>query len=134
MPTYEYRCRDCQEQLEVVQSIHDPALTQCPSCGGQLRKLFGNVGVVFKGSGFYRTDNRAKSKAGSGAEPRKAEVKPDSGKSDSGKSEPGKSGSSAAETGKSEKPGGPSSGAPSTKAGATGSAGSSGSSPSAGAA
>lgn len=63
MPTYEYVCTECGEPLEVVQSIHDPALTECPRCQGRLRKLFGNVGVVFKGSGFYRTDSRGKKTA-----------------------------------------------------------------------
>lgn len=60
MPTYEYSCNDCGEELEVVQSIHDDSLTVCPNCGGPLRKHFGNVGVVFKGSGFYKTDSRDK--------------------------------------------------------------------------
>jgi putative FmdB family regulatory protein len=63
MPTYEYRCTECDTALEVVQSIHEPALTECPTCGGRLRKVFGNVGVVFKGSGFYRTDSRGKKAA-----------------------------------------------------------------------
>lgn len=72
MPTYEYRCRDCHAPLEVVQSIHDAALTECPQCHGTLRKVFSNVGVVFKGSGFYRTDNRSKTRA-SGSEPSKSE-------------------------------------------------------------
>lgn len=63
MPTYEYSCRDCGEPLEVVQSIHDDSLTTCPSCGGSLRKLFGNVGVVFKGSGFYKNDSRSTTKS-----------------------------------------------------------------------
>lgn len=63
MPTYEYRCTECDTPLEVVQSIHEPALTECPTCGGRLRKVFGNVGVVFKGSGFYRTDSRGKKTA-----------------------------------------------------------------------
>lgn len=63
MPTYEYVCTDCGEPLEVVQSIHDDALTECPNCGGKLRKVFGNVGVVFKGSGFYKTDSRKSGKA-----------------------------------------------------------------------
>ena len=61
MPTYEYVCTECDSPLEVVQSIHEPSLTECPQCQGRLRKVFGNVGVVFKGSGFYRTDSRAKS-------------------------------------------------------------------------
>ncbi len=59
MPTYEYGCSQCGEHLEIVQSIHDDALTECPNCGGSLRKKFGNVGIVFKGSGFYKTDSRA---------------------------------------------------------------------------
>jgi len=63
MPTYEYRCGSCGQDLEVVQSFNDAAMTQCPNCeDGQLRKKFGNVGVVFKGSGFYRNDARAEEK------------------------------------------------------------------------
>ena len=62
MPTYEYVCKDCGNQLEVMQSIHDDSMTTCPACGGTLRKLFGNVGVVFKGSGFYKTDSRSNGK------------------------------------------------------------------------
>ncbi len=61
MPTYEYRCKACGEELEVVQSFTDDALTTCDACGGQLRKLFGNVGIAFKGSGFYKNDSRGKS-------------------------------------------------------------------------
>jgi putative FmdB family regulatory protein len=59
MPTYEYACTECGEQLEVVQSFTDDALTVCPACKGKLRKVFSPVGVVFKGSGFYKTDSRA---------------------------------------------------------------------------
>src|SRR5690349_2368155 len=62
MPTYEYRCKDCGEELEVVQSFTDDALTECPNCGGTLRKVFGNIGVTFKGSGFYRNDHGSTSK------------------------------------------------------------------------
>jgi putative FmdB family regulatory protein len=58
MPTYEYTCRTCGEQLEAVQAFTDDALTVCPNCGGELRKVFGSVGIVFKGSGFYKTDSR----------------------------------------------------------------------------
>lgn len=58
MPTYEYLCQDCDQPLEVFQSFTDEALTDCPSCQGVLKKVFGSVGVVFKGSGFYRTDSR----------------------------------------------------------------------------
>ena len=59
MPTYQYSCTGCGEQLEVVQSFSDPALTVCPACQGRLRKVFNTVGIVFKGSGFYRTDSRS---------------------------------------------------------------------------
>lgn len=58
MPTYQYVCTACGHQLEAVQSFSDEPLTQCPSCEGRLRKLFNSVGIVFKGSGFYRTDSR----------------------------------------------------------------------------
>jgi putative FmdB family regulatory protein len=58
MPTYEYSCKSCGEHLEVVQSFKDDALTECPKCGGNLRKVFGNIGIAFKGSGFYRNDSR----------------------------------------------------------------------------
>jgi putative FmdB family regulatory protein len=65
MPTYEYRCRDCGEPLEVVQSFADDPLTMCPVCGGELRKVFQAVGIAFKGSGFYKTDSRKPAKAAS---------------------------------------------------------------------
>lgn len=61
MPTYEYACNDCGHNFEIVQSFSDDALTTCPECGGQLRKVFGSVGIVFKGSGFYKTDSRGSS-------------------------------------------------------------------------
>jgi putative FmdB family regulatory protein len=69
MPTYEYACRKCKEHLEVVQSFNDEALTECPACGGPLRKVFGNIGIAFKGSGFYKNDSRQaqKSESGSGS-------------------------------------------------------------------
>jgi putative FmdB family regulatory protein len=60
MPTYEYACTECGNRIEVVQSISDAPLTTCTVCGGQLRKVFSPVGIVFKGSGFYRTDSRGK--------------------------------------------------------------------------
>ncbi|MDX6315641.1 MAG: hypothetical protein QOF44_5105 [Streptomyces sp.] len=61
MPTYQYQCTACGEGLEVVQKFTDDALTECPACDGRLRKVFSAVGVVFKGSGFYRTDSRSSS-------------------------------------------------------------------------
>ncbi|WP_130440711.1 FmdB family zinc ribbon protein [Kribbella rubisoli] len=70
MPTYQYQCTDCGEALEVRQSFTDDALTVCPNCQGNLRKVFNAVGVVFKGSGFYRTDSRS---SGKGSVPAKSE-------------------------------------------------------------
>ena len=61
MPTYQYACTECGHAFEEFQSFHDDALTECPVCEGRLRKLFNAVGVVFKGSGFYRTDSRSAS-------------------------------------------------------------------------
>ena len=63
MPTYEYRCTNCGEHLEVVQSFKDAPLTECPSCGGELRKVYSPVGIVLKGSGFYKTDSRSGGKS-----------------------------------------------------------------------
>jgi len=63
VPTYEYVCRECGRHLEKVQSFSDKALDTCEVCGGQLRKVFGSVGIVFKGSGFYKTDSRSGSSA-----------------------------------------------------------------------
>ena len=73
MPTYQYACTACGEQLEAVQSFTDPALTECPQCGGALRKVFSAVGVVFKGSGFYKTDSRSSAKSGAKADSAKGD-------------------------------------------------------------
>jgi putative FmdB family regulatory protein len=62
MPTYEYECQACHQRVEAVQRFTDPALTLCEHCGGELRKVFSAVGVVFKGSGFYKTDSRGADK------------------------------------------------------------------------
>ncbi|MEN3318932.1 MAG: hypothetical protein V7643_2333 [Mycobacterium sp.] len=62
MPTYSYACTECGDRFDAVQAFTDSALTTCAKCNGRLRKLFGNVGVVFKGSGFYRTDSRESAK------------------------------------------------------------------------
>jgi len=72
MPTYQYRCVDCGSELETVQSFSDPSLTECPECDGTLRKVYSAVGVVFKGSGFYATDNRTKGKAAAASATTKA--------------------------------------------------------------
>lgn len=65
MPTYQYVCTECGEPLEVVQKFSDDALTECPACSGRLRKVFSAAGIIFKGSGFYRTDSRGSGKSSS---------------------------------------------------------------------
>ena len=74
MPTYEYACRDCGEHLDIVQSFKDDPLTECPVCGGQLRKVFSPIGIAFKGSGFYKNDSR-KATGSSGASKDTAAIK-----------------------------------------------------------
>jgi putative FmdB family regulatory protein len=105
VPTYQYACTECGHAFEQVQSFSDDALTTCPECTGRLRKVFNAVGVVFKGSGFYRTDSRAKEGASSSSgssdtkTASKTETKSDSkseSKSDSGSSS--KSSDSASKT------------------------------------
>ncbi|MFT3659884.1 MAG: zinc ribbon domain-containing protein [Gordonia sp. (in: high G+C Gram-positive bacteria)] len=95
MPTYSYACTDCDNKFDIQQSFSDDSLTTCPRCQGKLRKLFNSVGVVFKGSGFYRTDSRS----GSGSIPSKSSsTSSDSSTSSSGSgdSSSGSSASSAA--------------------------------------
>ena len=77
VPTYQYACTECGEQLEAVQSFSDPALTECPACRGRLRKVFNSVGIVFKGSGFYRNDSRAATGGGDKKNDSPAETKTD---------------------------------------------------------
>ncbi|MFE9174204.1 FmdB family zinc ribbon protein [Streptomyces kebangsaanensis] len=67
MPTYQYQCTECGDGLEAVQKFTDDALTECPGCGGRLKKVFSAVGIVFKGSGFYRNDSRGSSSSSSPA-------------------------------------------------------------------
>ncbi|MFZ2175149.1 MAG: FmdB family zinc ribbon protein [Rhodococcus sp. (in: high G+C Gram-positive bacteria)] len=74
MPTYSYACTECDNRFDVVQSFSDDSLSVCPACSGKLRKLFNSVGIVFKGSGFYRTDSRGTS--GAASEPAKTESAP----------------------------------------------------------
>ncbi|WP_072689608.1 FmdB family zinc ribbon protein [Rhodococcus marinonascens] len=86
MPTYSYACSECENRFDIAQSFSDDSLTVCPACSGKLRKLFNSVGIVFKGSGFYRTDSRNSS--GAASEPAKAESsKGESSKGESSKGE-----------------------------------------------
>ena len=115
MPTYQYVCTgECGQLLEAVQSFSDAPLEECPTCGGRLRKKFSAVGVVFKGSGFYRTDSRSGSGSGSASStPAK-----DTGSSSGAGSGGGDGGSSSTPSGTSSTPSG-------TSASGTGSSGSS---------
>jgi putative FmdB family regulatory protein len=75
VPTYQYACTECGHAFEQFQSFSDDALTECPECQGRLRKVFNAVGVVFKGSGFYRTDSREKSTSSASSSDTKTETK-----------------------------------------------------------
>jgi putative FmdB family regulatory protein len=124
VPTYQYVCTECGDDFETVQSFSDDALTVCPVCGGRLRKVFNSVGIVFKGSGFYRNDSREKAKSGGGSDAKSdsksdsgaksgatADLKPDAkpaGKTDTASSSSPKSGDSSS-SGGGEKKKGPSS-------------------------
>ncbi|GAD83932.1 FmdB family zinc ribbon protein [Nocardia asteroides] len=77
MPTYSYACTECDNRFDIVQSFSDDTLTECPQCSGKLRKLFNSVGIVFKGSGFYRTDSRGG--ASTASEPAKSSSSDSSG-------------------------------------------------------
>src|SRR3954452_12506518 len=104
MPTYQYACTstDCGLRFERVQAFTDPAVSECPDCNERVRKVYGSVGVVFKGSGFYRTDSREAKAAGAKSEPAGAAKNGDAGKgSDGGKStDTAKAGSSGSDSGK----------------------------------
>jgi len=67
MPTYSYACKQCGHRFDAIQSFADAALTECPECGGEVRKQYGSIGVTFNGSGFYRTDSRSSTSGGSGS-------------------------------------------------------------------
>jgi putative FmdB family regulatory protein len=118
VPTYQYVCTECGHDLETVQSFSDDALTLCPVCGGRLRKVFNSVGIVFKGSGFYRNDSREKAKSGGGGSDSKsdsdaksgakADLKPDAkpaGKTDAASTSSPKSGDSSSNGGGAKKKG-----------------------------
>ena len=100
MPTYQYSCTECGERIEAVQKFTDEPLQVCSACGGKLRKVFSPVGIVFKGSGFYRNDSRSGSKdkalngSGSSSDAKKDGGSADSGSSDSKKAEKADAGSS----------------------------------------
>jgi putative FmdB family regulatory protein len=117
MPTYEYRCKDCGEHLEVVQSFRDDPLTECPRCSGTLKKVFQPIGIAFRGTGFYKTDSRSSSSRssssanGSSTTSEKAGTSSDSGSSSSDSSSSGSSsGSSGSSSGSSGSSGSGSSG------------------------
>ncbi|MGW0038150.1 FmdB family zinc ribbon protein [Gordonia sp. NPDC003376] len=95
MPTYSYACTECDNKFDIVQSFSDDALTQCPQCTGRLRKLFNSVGIVFKGSGFYRTDSRNGSSA---SETSSSSSKSESSSSSSSSSDSSSSSSSSSST------------------------------------
>jgi putative FmdB family regulatory protein len=87
VPTYSYACTECDNKFDVVQAFSDDALTQCPKCDARLRKLFGKVGVVFKGSGFYRNDSREAAKSTSNGSAKSSESTSSESSSSSGSTE-----------------------------------------------
>lgn len=109
MPTYSYACKDCDNAFDIQQAFNDDSLTVCPECGGALRKRYGSVGVVFKGSGFYRTDSRSDSVNGSkkptdsssssGSSSEKSGAAEKSGSTDSGSSSTGSTAKGSSSTG-----------------------------------
>ncbi|MFJ7232606.1 FmdB family zinc ribbon protein [Streptomyces tendae] len=101
MPTYQYQCTECGEGLEAVQKFTDDALTECPNCQGRLKKVFSAVGIVFKGSGFYRNDSRGSSSSSSPASSssKAASSSASSSSSDSGSSSASSSGSGSSAAG-----------------------------------
>lgn len=118
MPTYEYKCRDCAQRVEVWQSFTAQPLTECEQCGGALGKVFGNIGITFKGSGFYKTDSRASATSSKANGKDQGDSKTDS-KAESKASD--STGSESKSGGKSEsKPDAPKSGAPKSGASRSG--------------
>jgi putative FmdB family regulatory protein len=124
VPTYQYVCTNPEDkhEFEVVQSFSDPSVTECPQCGSPVRKVYGSVGVVFKGSGFYRTDSRAGAKSGDGGSSNGSTPKKESAGDSSGAAKGTESGGSSS--------GGSSSGGSSSGGTTTGSKTTSGSTPS----
>ena len=127
MPTYQYTCTECGEQVEVVQKFTDDPLSVCTTCGGRLRKVFSPVGIVFKGSGFYRNDSR---KAASSDGPAKKDKEPagsPSSDSSSGSSKDSGSSGSGSDSSSSSSSSGSGSGSGSGSSGSSSSSGGSGS-------
>ena len=116
VPTYQYACTACGNQLEAVQSFSDAPLTECPACQGRLRKLFNSVGIVFKGSGFYRTDSRTAGKESLPGTTKPATKTESSGGSDSSSSGSSTSGGSSASSSTGASSTGSGSGGSTTKA------------------
>jgi putative FmdB family regulatory protein len=112
VPTYSYRCTACGNAFDIQQSMSDASLTECPACGGALRKVFSPIGVTFNGSGFYRTDSR---KSGAGSSAKSAGSSKASGESSSSTSTSSGSGSAAASTASSSGTSSSSAGAASSK-------------------
>lgn len=105
MPTYEYRCKDCGHELETVQAFSDDALTTCPVCHAEaLRKVFGSVGIAFKGSGFYKNDSRGKTSSTSAASSSTSSTSGDGGTSNGSKDSSSSSSDSPATTTPASKP------------------------------
>ncbi len=121
MPTYQYACTECGHAFDAVQSFSDASLTVCPVCDGKLRKVFNAVGVVFKGSGFYRNDSRAASTTSDAPAAAKESGSQDSGSKESGSKESGSTGSGSKDSGSK---GSGSTGSGSAGSGSTGSSGS----------
>jgi len=118
VPTYQYQCTECGNSLEVRQSFTDDALTVCPNCDGTLRKVFNAVGVVFKGSGFYRNDSRS---TGTSTVPAKSDAAASSSKSSESSSGKSSSSSGSSSSGSSGSSGSGSSGSGSSDSGSSGS-------------
>ena len=104
MPTYQYTCTECGEPVEVVQKFTDEPLTVCSACGGRLRKVFSPVGIVFKGSGFYRTDSRKGSLSADKPDKPEKSDKAEKSASEAGVSSSSSNGSDSASNGKENKP------------------------------
>ncbi|MFF1439743.1 FmdB family zinc ribbon protein [Streptomyces sp. NPDC058295] len=101
MPTYQYQCTECGEGLEAVQKFTDDALTECPNCSGRLKKVFSAVGIVFKGSGFYRNDSRGSSSSSSPASSSKSSTSGPDAKPSTSSTSDSKSSSTGTSTGSS---------------------------------